>query len=170
MYNVSSGPSKIAAKTRRHHKQQLEVLQDNRGPRKDKTSPSGSPPAGHQNPSSSSSAYPPSTDVDAAAMTAPRPVFNSQQSNNRKSSGFNRQNSEPLTAQHEDMIRFISDEWRKAQQEFEAHDPSRSKRKFLKHQDLPVSQCPHLQEFEPIDLEDWWGKRILQGMDLPNTT
>jgi len=171
MYNVSSGPSKIAAKTRRH-KQQLEVIDTSRTRGKDKHSPAGSPPgasaptaaAGPQSP------YPPA-DVDAAAMSAPRPVFNSQTSTNRRSSNsFSRQNSEPLAPQHEEMVRFISSEWQRVQQEFDSYDPNRSKKKLVYYKDTPASQCPHLQNFEPVDLESWWGERLLQQMDLPNTT
>jgi hypothetical protein len=171
MYNVSSGPSKIAAKTRRHHKQQLEVLQDNSRTRsKEKHSPAGSPPGAVAAAASPHSPYSP-TDVDAAAMSAPRPVFTSQQSTNRKSShSFSRQNSEPLAPQHEEMVRFISSEWQRVQQEFDAYDPSRSKKKLVYYKDVPASQCPHLQNFEPVDLETWWGDRFLQGIDLPNTT
>jgi len=172
MYNVSSGPSKIAAKTRRHHKQQLEVLQDNSRTRsKDKHSPAGSPPGATAAAATAPHSPFPPTDVDAAAMSAPRPVFNSQSSVGRRSSNsFSRQNSEPLTPQHEEMVRFISTEWQRVQQEFDSHDSSRSKKKLLYYKDTPSSQCPHLQNFEPVDLESWWGERLLQGMDLPNTT
>jgi len=169
MYNVSSGPSKIAAKTRRHHKQQLEVLQDNSRTRsKEKHSPAGSPPGATAAATAAPHSPFPSTDVDAAAMSAPRPVFNSQTSTGRRSSNsFSRQNSEPLSPQHEEMVRFISSEWQRVQHEFDSHDPSRSKKKLVYYKDTPSS---HLQNFEPIDLETWWGERFLQGIDLPNTT
>jgi len=135
---------------------------------KDKHSPAGSPPGATATAAASPQSPFTPTDVDAAAMSAPRPVFNSQSSTGRRSSNsFSRQNSEPLSSQHEEMVRFISSEWQRFQQEYDNHDPSRSKKKLVFYKDTPA---PHLQNFEPIDLESWWGERLLQGMDLPNTT
>lgn len=61
----------------------------------------------------------------------------------------------PYCAQHDDLIKFIFEAWEKVSRE--THNNG-----VTYYQEL--EPIPHLKDFEPFDLEAWWGQRMVQNM------
>ncbi|CAB3220140.1 unnamed protein product [Arctia plantaginis] len=145
MYTVSKGPSKIVAKTRRGLPQNLERLDC----RKD-----------HNRKSSESE--------KGEIINMPRPTFHS----NGRKTVHHRIPHQVITPQHEEIIRFISETWTQSAigesepssptstTESESSSPTPPSNLYY-HDDEP---SPVLRDFEPFDLETWWGKRLFQNI------
>ncbi|CAK1550624.1 unnamed protein product [Leptosia nina] len=59
--------------------------------------------------------------------------------------------------QHDDLINYIYDSWNKVTRELE-----RGSEDAKYYQELPPRQ---LANFRPFDLEEWWGRRLIQSIN-----
>ncbi|KAK3590951.1 hypothetical protein CHS0354_034523 [Potamilus streckersoni] len=95
----------------------------------------------------------------SVGMSSPKPVFNGRK--------FipNRQSSvpqEPVSPQHEEIVRYLSEAWNKVTYELDAsarHQQEAGPVVYREKQPNPI-----LKDFKPFDLEDFWGKRILHKL------
>lgn len=67
--------------------------------------------------------------------------------------------------QHDDLIKYICDSWNKVSRELEnfsqnGADNSKGGPCVLYY--VEQDPNPQLKDFEPFDLEAWWGKRVVQ--------
>ncbi|XP_026762483.1 MAPK regulated corepressor interacting protein 2 [Galleria mellonella] len=144
MYAVSKGPNKIFAKTRRGLSQNLERL-DSRKDNNRKSSESD----------------------NGEIINMPKPVFHS----NGKKTVHQRIQHHVITPQHEEIIRYISETWTQtAYGDSEPTTPTSNgsgssspspPSNLYYHDDTP---SPVLRDFQPFDLETWWGKRLFQNI------
>ncbi|XP_076069365.1 MAPK regulated corepressor interacting protein 2-like [Oratosquilla oratoria] len=143
MYNVSRGPTRIINRTRRDISQKLENLDQIRELiRKSPVTEDAQPPA----------------------MSNPRPTFQ-QQPGSGKNRASNGRTQEFISPQHEELIKFFHESWGKVCKELEmgrqnGHD-SRGNG-VIYYKDNGVH--PALKNFEPFDLEAWWGNRFYQNV------
>lgn len=80
--------------------------------------------------------------------------------NKRPNSIHRMQSSDkPFCAQHDDLIKFICESWDKVARE-STHGNGVT---YYKEQE----PNPNLKDFEPFDLEAWWGQRLVQNMSQP---
>lgn len=140
MYTVTKGHSKIAAKTRRGFTQKLDSLESQRE-------------LARKN-----------SDFDSTAeMSSPKPVFH--QVNGKQRSNSQRIQPE-VTPYHEEIVRYISDDWNKIYREYEMNKQQSSETRgapnITYYQDK--SSPSLLQNFKPFDLENWWGKRLFHTL------
>ena len=77
--------------------------------------------------------------------------FNKPKARNSHNSGNNNGYTE-LNAQQEAIVRYVHEKWSAVQKE----------------NDIPVYEDeepnPNLRDFEPFDLEGWWGKKLYQSL------
>ncbi|XP_037074070.1 MAPK regulated corepressor interacting protein 2-like [Pollicipes pollicipes] len=138
MYTVSKGPSKIVARTRRGLTQKLESLDAIR----DLTRKSSSEPS------------PPSS----PEMSSPRPVFSEKRRQNSRSKP-----TPTISPQHEEVVRYLAHTWRRVKEEYaNADDSGGGDIESLYYDQVEVH--PALQDFQPFDLEAWWGQRLYQQL------
>ncbi|XP_067672749.1 MAPK regulated corepressor interacting protein 2-like [Haliotis asinina] len=141
MYALSRGPSKIVASTRRGPPKQLDSLESR----------------------DISSKRAPGEPV----MSSPKPVFNV----NGKRAHVNRSNSapqEPISQQHEDIVKYLNDAWNKVRHELEVGKKSERENAPLWYKERNPN--PRLQGFKAFDLEEFWGKRTLEKLDLTESS
>lgn len=79
------------------------------------------------------------------------------------------QPQEPTSPTHnEDLIKYIHESWNKVSKEFEHFSQNGSE--TTKQGVVPVQYFddqdtnPQLKDFEPFDLDGWWGKRLVQNI------
>lgn len=148
MYTISKGPSQIVAKTRRGLAQKLESLETIR----DMTRKNSDSDSSDSNSSSS----------------PPRPVFHSLSTPSKRSNHssihrhhhqFHQQQQQPesLTRGQEELIRYIYERWQRVNRELNTM-PNSEGTTVTYYQD--ANPNPALQDFEPFDLEGWWGRRL----------
>lgn len=96
-------------------------------------------------------------------MSQPRPQV---QPVNGKRPSTQRGQDAP-SSQHDDLIKFICDSWNKVSREFEHFNQNGSENSkggpsviYYAEQD----PNPLLKDFEPFDLEAWWGKRVVENI------
>lgn len=76
--------------------------------------------------------------------------------NNRRPSNIGRLppvDNKPTCPQHDDLIKYIFESWNKVTQDIERN----SGNTMIYHEE---HQC--LRDFEPFDLERYWGRRLVQ--------
>ncbi|XP_069687874.1 MAPK regulated corepressor interacting protein 2-like isoform X2 [Periplaneta americana] len=85
---------------------------------------------------------------------------------NGKRPNSQRMQQEPSPTQHDDLIKYICDSWNTVSRELESFsqngaDTSKgpSVLYYVAHE-----PNPQLKDFEPFDLEGWWGKRMVQNI------
>ncbi|XP_045211505.1 MAPK regulated corepressor interacting protein 2-like [Mercenaria mercenaria] len=92
----------------------------------------------------------------AVGMSSPKPVFNGNRTRYPM-----RQNSNPqqpqYSAQHEEMVRYLSDTWNRVNHELERNQ--REGGPIVYREKNPN---PRLNDFKPFDLEQFWGDRYMQ--------
>lgn len=78
--------------------------------------------------------------------------------NNRRPANFNRahSNDKQVSNQHDDLIKYIYDSWTQVSQEVDQN--SGTSVIFYKDQ-----ENQNLKNFEPFDLEGFWGRRVVQN-------
>merc|ERR1712071_159199 len=139
MYTISKGPSQIVAKTRRGLAQKLESMDSIR----DMTRKS--------------------SDLDeiessATPVCPPRPVFQTV-SSKRHCSNHRHHKPEILTRAQQDLIKYVYERWQRVNRELKTpNSPPNQSSNVTYYQD--ASPNPALQDFEPLDLEGWWGRRL----------
>lgn len=178
MYTVSSkGPSKIVNKTRRGLNQKLDSGNGSSsiasgggsgvivgGIRSSSTSSGAAAAAtggdGGRHASTSTAA---AAEEEPVEMSSPKPVFHPV--NGKRSSGSQRISVE-ITPQHEDIIKYISEDWNRVYREYEMTKQqgldSRGISNVVYYQGTAPNQL--LQNFKPFDLEMWWGQRFFQNI------
>nr|XP_022902123.1 MAPK regulated corepressor interacting protein 2-like isoform X2 [Onthophagus taurus] len=92
-------------------------------------------------------------------MSGPRMNMSQMNGNGRNTTSSRPQTSQrvqssverPTCAQHEDLIRYIHDSWNQVSQELDKTAV------YYREQ-----ENHHLRNFEPFDLEAYWGRRVVQ--------
>jgi len=93
-------------------------------------------------------------------MSLPRPVFH--QINGRRTQ-VQKVHQENFPPQYEELIKYIQDTWTGINKEYEISEHSPDKvPKIAYYQDTNANT--HLANFEPFDLESFWGERFLQNI------
>ncbi|XP_023722353.1 MAPK regulated corepressor interacting protein 2-like [Cryptotermes secundus] len=97
-------------------------------------------------------------------MSLPRAQM---QSLNGKRPNSQRVQQEASPTQHDDLIRYICDSWNTVSRELEnfsqnGADTSKGGPSVLYY--VEQEPNPQLKDFEPFDLEGWWGKRVVQNI------
>ncbi|XP_067002854.1 MAPK regulated corepressor interacting protein 2 [Anabrus simplex] len=98
-------------------------------------------------------------------MSQPRPQM---QSLNGKRPNTQRVQQDSTPTQHDDLIKFICDSWNKVSREFEhsnqnGADNGKGRPCVLYY--VEQDPNPQLKDFEPFDLEAWWGKRLVENIN-----
>ncbi|EFX74472.1 mapk-regulated corepressor-interacting protein 1-like [Daphnia pulex] len=145
MYTISKGPSQIVAKTRRGLAQKLESLDTIR----DMTRKNSD-----------------SDEVESlGSMSPPRPVFQAVSTTNKRHfhsshrHHHHHQQPEILTRSQQELIKYVYDRWQRVNRELKTSTvPTAEGTSVTYYQD--ASPNPALQDFEPFDLEGWWGRRL----------
>lgn len=137
MYALNKGPYNILAKTRRGLPQKLDNLENQR-------EHLGKKPG----------------EAVTADMSSPRPVFHV----NGRRSHMHRNHHEAITPQHEEITTYIHESWKSVNREYESTKQSTDGKvpKVVYYQDNSTN--PQLVNFEPFDLELYWGERLLQNI------
>ncbi|PVD38366.1 hypothetical protein C0Q70_00980 [Pomacea canaliculata] len=132
MYALPKGPSKIAANTRRGLQRQFESFESREFS------------LGKNDP--------------GAAMSAPRPVFNGKRPTSRQNSS----QQEQFSQQHEECVRYLSENWNKVMREYEQFKEGGKEGgpEWYKEK----NPNPHLADFKPFDLEEYWGHRTMRRL------
>ncbi|XP_023230584.1 MAPK regulated corepressor interacting protein 2-like, partial [Centruroides sculpturatus] len=94
--------------------------------------------------------------------SSPRPVF--QPINDRRSHSH-RNHQETITPQHEEITKYIHETWKLIFREYESTKQTSVDGKVARvvyYQDRNSNQ--RLKNFEPFDLELYWGERLLQNI------
>jgi len=139
MYTISKGPSQIVAKTRRGLAQKLESMDSIR----DMTRKNSD-----------------SDEIESSAnpVSPPRPVFQAV-SSKRHCSSHRHHQPEILTRAQQDLIKYVYERWQRVNRELKTTNlPPNQGSSVTYYQD--ASPNPALQDFEPFDLEGWWGRRL----------
>ncbi|EFA00594.1 hypothetical protein TcasGA2_TC003465 [Tribolium castaneum] len=91
-------------------------------------------------------------------MSGPRMGTSQMNGNNRRPTDFNRMPSsdKPVGSQHDDLIRYIFDSWTKVSQEVDRNTGT----SVIFYQE---QENQNLKDFEPFDLEGFWGRRVVQN-------
>ncbi|GFG32681.1 hypothetical protein Cfor_04685 [Coptotermes formosanus] len=89
------------------------------------------------------------------------------QSLNGKRQNSQRAQQETSPTQHDDLIRYICESWNTVSRELENYsqngaDSSKGGPSVLYY--VEQEPNPQLKDFEPFDLEAWWGKRVVQNI------
>ncbi|EEB12580.1 conserved hypothetical protein [Pediculus humanus corporis] len=69
----------------------------------------------------------------------------------------------PALPQHDDIIKFIFESWNKVNREFSEQNPTVTY--YEEREPNPI-----LKDFEPFDLEAWWGKRVVQNIQAASSS
>ncbi|XP_059834838.1 MAPK regulated corepressor interacting protein 2 isoform X2 [Hypanus sabinus] len=136
MYTISRGPSRLATQRRTGPSQQIEAK-----PGCDvKQKPTGSGPA-------------------------PKLVFNRVNGKRYPTPCAAERREEEHTPAHEENVRFVYEAWQQVEQQLGASrrpDSSQSPRGTVEYVEKTPSQ--NLNNFVPIDLEEWWAKQFLANI------
>lgn len=136
MYTLSNRPYKLIANTRRGITQKVDPLETTASNRD----------------SSKCATY--------ADMSLPRPVFH--QVNGRRTQ-VQKVHQENFPPQYDELIKYVNDTWTGINREYESTRHSSEKvPKIVYYQD--TNSNTHLANFEPFDLESFWGERFLQNI------
>lgn len=100
-------------------------------------------------------------------LPAPKIVFN--RLNGKKyqplapalSSGDNHQ-EESFTPAHEDNVRFVYEAWQEVIENSSSHGPEGAQKPIQYEEESPN---PDMNNFVPIDLDEWWAQRFLANID-----
>lgn len=99
-------------------------------------------------------------------MSVPRPQF--QSVNGGKRVTTNRMAPQmmpslpPPSSQHDDIIKFIFDSWTKVNREFSEQNFAETGRSPTVTYYQEREPNPLLKDFEPFDLEAYWGRRFYE--------
>lgn len=83
--------------------------------------------------------------------------------NNRRPPNLNRMPSggdKPILTQHDDLIKYIYDSWSKVESDRSSGGNSV---KYYQEQ-----ESHNLKDFQPFDLEAYWGRRTIQNIQQAN--
>jgi len=95
-------------------------------------------------------------------MTSPKPVFKKSPSKQSYQNG----QSQHLSQNHEDMLRFVHSSWQQVMQEYEsAREQGNGKVVYYDHT-VSNNNNNVLSDFKPLDLEKWFVQRMLHTMDI----
>jgi len=97
----------------------------------------------------------------------PRPVFHM----NGRKTYQQRSQSENISAQHQEMVRYIHENWKCVKRDLDSSNRHPMSGDY-KNANLKVPQIcyfkiektSHLPKFEPFDLESFWGQRLFQNI------
>ncbi|KAM6966209.1 MAPK regulated corepressor interacting protein 2-like [Tautogolabrus adspersus] len=70
------------------------------------------------------------------------------------------QKEESFTAAHEENVKFVNEAWQEVSQQEQR--PEEAQRAVLYRETNP---SPHMDNFVPIDLDEWWAQRFLANID-----
>ncbi|XP_004873853.1 MAPK regulated corepressor interacting protein 2 isoform X4 [Heterocephalus glaber] len=153
MYTITKGPSKLVAQRRTGPTQQQvesrlgELLKCRQPP------PPTSPPPRAQPSTPRAGPWP-------LASQGPRLVFN--RVNGRRplaTSPSLEGTQETYTLAHEENVRFVSEAWQQVEQQLDGGPAGESGPKPVQY--VERTPDPRLQNFVPIDLDEWWAQQFL---------
>lgn len=157
MYSVSQGPTQIVQKTRRGLSQKLEQVDMLRDlSRKPSKRGSKSHKAKLEEGSDKTSSDL-SNSANSIKMTQV-PTFQSVSPGLKRSQFKSPQ--EPLSPQYEEMVKFVNDRWSAVEKEINQSSSQSNPSPTLAQYYQEMELSPALRNFEPFDLENWWGKRL----------
>ncbi|KAG3259279.1 MAPK regulated corepressor interacting protein 2 isoform X2 [Ictidomys tridecemlineatus] len=153
MYTITKGPSKLVAQRRTGPPQQqvesrLGELLKCRQP-----APPASPPPRAQPLAPQPGPWP-------LSSPGPRLVFN--RVNGRRpltTSPSLERTQETYTLAHEENVRFVSEAWQQVERQLEGGQASESGPRPVQY--VERTPDPRLQNFVPIDLDEWWAQQFL---------
>jgi len=104
---------------------------------------------------------------DMSGSTNPKPVFHM----NGRKSYHQRYQTETISAQHEEIIKYIHDSWKCVKRDMDSGNRFSMSGDY-KNTNLKVPQISYykleksslLPKFEPFDLETYWGQRLYQNI------
>jgi len=196
MYTVAKAPSRIVQKSRQGLSQQKiehadfdeliiptdpqnvklvfnkDILYNNHNNNNIKNFKNGHNSNGYSNTMSSKSAK------NSSALDQSSPESNRHQL--MTPSGYRRYNArnsqEKLSPEEEDLVNYISSKWARTKREIEEADSKMTtvaqaaaqtpRQKVVYYKE--TEPLPILRNFEPFDLEAWWGKRLYQNLTKAN--
>eukprot|EP00094_Tigriopus_californicus_P011673 TCALIF_11278-PA protein Name:"Similar to FAM195A Protein FAM195A (Bos taurus)" AED:0.39 eAED:0.39 QI:0/0.8/0.66/1/0.8/0.66/6/238/174 len=156
-----SGPTQIVQKTRRGLSQKLEqvdMLRDltrkpsKKGSKSHKTKPEPGPDKTSTDLSNNS------PNVVSGLQMNQVPTFQSISPALKRTQLKSTQ--EQLSPQHEEMVKFVNDRWSIVEKEISQSSAQANPSPSLAQYYQEVELSPALRNFEPFDLENWWGKRL----------
>ncbi|XP_051877587.1 MAPK regulated corepressor interacting protein 2 isoform X2 [Pristis pectinata] len=135
MYTITRGPSRLATQRRTGPSQQIEAK-----PGCDlKQKPAGSP--------------------------APKLVFNRVNGKRYPTPGIMEAREEEHTPAHEENVRFVYEAWQQVEEELGAsRRPENNQSPCGTVEYVEKTPCQNLNNFVPIDLEEWWAKQFLANI------
>ncbi|XP_037363732.1 MAPK regulated corepressor interacting protein 2 isoform X2 [Talpa occidentalis] len=149
MYTITKGPSKLVAQRRTGPPQQQvesrlgELLKGRQPPPPAPPPPRAQPPGPWPLPS-----------------PGPRLVFN--RVNGRRppaTTSSLEETQETYTPAHEENVRFVSEAWQQVERQLGAGQTSESGPRPVQY--VERTPNPRLQNFVPIDLDEWWAQQFL---------
>ncbi|XP_020032776.1 MAPK regulated corepressor interacting protein 2 isoform X4 [Castor canadensis] len=152
MYTITKGPSKLVAQRRTGPTQQqvesrLGELLKCRQP-----APHTGPP-----PRAQSSAHPGPWPL---ASPGPRLVFNRVNARRPLATSPSLEGAqETYTLAHEENVRFVSEAWQQVEQQLDGGPAGESGTRPVQY--VERTPDPRLQNFVPIDLDEWWAQQFL---------
>lgn len=143
MYTVAKGPTSIVQKTRRGLNKKLESL--------DTSSRICEIGVGSLD----------SSDMGPLGGDTPLCVFQPIKGKTRNLS----ERTEEVTPQHKEIVTFVNEGWKQVEREMEAsqnqgNETSKISVKYYKEKE----PNPLLLNFQPFDLEAWWGKKLYHNL------
>lgn len=70
------------------------------------------------------------------------------------------QRDESFTPAHEEIVKFVYDAWQEVAQQEKEPDVARRAVHYKE-----ATPSPHMDDFVPIDLDEWWAQRFLANID-----
>ncbi|XP_045396970.1 MAPK regulated corepressor interacting protein 2 [Lemur catta] len=153
MYTITKGPSKLVAQRRTGPSQQqvesrLGELLKCRQP-----APPTAPP-----PQAQPFAQPPGP--WPLSSSGPRLVFNRVNGRRPPATSPSLEGTqETYTLAHEENVRFVSEAWQQVQQQLDGGPAGESGPRPVQY--VERTPNPRLQNFVPIDLDEWWAQQFL---------
>ncbi|CAI5675438.1 MAPK regulated corepressor interacting protein 2 isoform X1 [Oreochromis niloticus] len=68
---------------------------------------------------------------------------------------------ESFTLSHEENVKFVSEAWQEVLQQ--EQEVGQAAQKAVHYKEATAS--PHMDDFVPIDLDEWWAQRFLENID-----
>uniref|UniRef100_H2YYJ0 MAPK regulated corepressor interacting protein 2 n=1 Tax=Ciona savignyi TaxID=51511 RepID=H2YYJ0_CIOSA len=88
--------------------------------------------------------------------------FNNSGKRTSRSNSMMSNTLDPITQQHEENVTALSDEWEKVKADLNRNEEQKTSGTI---QYVERHQNPNMADFQPFDLEQFWGQRILSNVN-----
>ncbi|XP_019964475.1 MAPK regulated corepressor interacting protein 2-like isoform X2 [Paralichthys olivaceus] len=103
-------------------------------------------------------------DLGKARLPAPKIVFNRLNGKKYHHSApalpADDHQEETFTAAHEENVKFLYEAWQEVEQQEHGPEETQAAVHFKE-----TTASPHMDNFVPIDLDEWWAQRFLANID-----